>query len=1775
LGARDGLGRVVVFDRSDRAWRVVRAVRDLSRAGRTSTAVAIHGPSDRLARFVREADEDVEVERLDGPLRAVLERARPDAAWLGPAPVAERAAFAEECERLAILPIGPPARVLRPLTSPDALTTLAGQLGLASAPAGPPDPRAHLVEVYVARDRAGSARVLGIGDASVRFGDAAVIVESPSPALSAEREDAARAVAVRAIAALDWVGGCAVQLLVTPDGVASLAGVDALAQSAPAIEEVSGLDLVEVALSLALGDLLPAPTTPRGGHAIAARILACDPEAGGDAIEGTLERLRLPAGPRVRTEVAVEEGDPAPSDRRSVLATVIAQGDRRSEATTALESALADTRVLASGSASSEAWLLALCRREELRAGNAGVGFLASLAAAGERLVPSRPAAALVAAALEAYEEELDLERSRFLAEARRGRPRVGPVEGRAVDLRYGGERYRLHVRQTGPGLFRVIAGGGAADVRVERLGSHERRLAWAGTRVRVLSLTDGRRHLVEVDGVPHEISREPAGIVGSPMPAVVVAIPVSPGQRVGRGEPVARIESMKVEMVVTAPAAGVVREVLAVPNAQVDQGGALLRIDPGDEAGAPAAQEPISLGTVPAEPESPRDRYLAAIGDLRSLLLGFDVGSADARRLAGRWRELAAAAGDGPAIQGAEAEVLRELADVQSLFSRVRPAGAETRPPLDELWRYLHEPARRGAGLSPPFLALLSRALSHYGLSLDEPGRELELALLRLQKAYLRADEAMGPIISILEHRLAGDAPLGLAHETDRGLHDRLVEIGTERHPALADLARELRYRVFDQPALERARARIYQHAEADLALLSRADASAREVLVDRLVECPQPLSTLLVSRMAAADAALRPRLVEALLRRYYRVRALEPATARELDGVPCAFTEYMHEGRRIRVAACFAPGLAFEGPLRALARLAAETPAELDFAGEVYQWHEGTLPGTGDLAEQLRRALATAGFARPVRRVSFAIAIAGRGFERDASQQHLTFLGGATQWQEDRAQRGVHPMLFKRMQLGRLANFELERLPSVPDVYLYRAVARTNPKDERLFAAAEVRDVTPVRDAHGLVVQLPQLERVLHEAFAGMRRFQAQRPRNQRLAWNRVLLTVLPPLLLRPEELRGLAGRVARAGQGVGLEVVLIDARLPDPATGALREVLLRVVASESEGVTIRWDTPTHRPLAPMAEYEQRAVQLRRRGLTHPFEIVRMIAPSAGTQSGIPRGEFVEHDLDAAGALVPVERPPGQNTANVVVGVVRNFTERYPEGMTRIALLGDPSRAMGSLAEPECRRIIAAMDLAERLGVPVEWFAVSAGANISMQSGTENMDWISHVLRRIVTFTQRGGEINVVVTGINVGAQPYWNAEATMLMHTRGILVMTPGSAMVLTGKEALEYSGSVSAEDNQGIGGYDRIMGPNGQAQYRAQSLGDALEILLRHYDHCYVLPGERFPRQAPSSDPAERDVRSSPHGPEGGAAFATVGDVFSVEKNPDRKKPFDIRRVMAAAVDQDHPPLERWRDLRGGETAVVWDAHLGGWPVCLLGIESRPLPRLEFVPADGPDVWSAGTLFPQSSKKIARALNAASGNRPLVVLANLSGFDGSPESMRRLQLEYGAEIGRAVVNFDGPIVFCVLSRYHGGAFVVFSKTLRADIEVAAVEGARASVIGGAPAAAVVFAREVETRVGKDPRVQEAEKAASHGGAARARLVEVLATVRSEKIGEVAEEFDRVHTVERAVKVGSVDRIVAPGELRPYLVDAVKRGIERERDSASARDALPRPQERRTSS
>ena len=132
---------------------------------------------------------------------------------------------------------------------------------------------------------------------------------------------------------------------------------------------------------------------------------------------------------------------------------------------------------------------------------------------------------------------------------------------------------------------------------------------------------------------------------------------------------------------------------------------------------------------------------------------------------------------------------------------------------------------------------------------------------------------------------------------------------------------------------------------------------------------------------------------------------------------------------------------------------------------------------------------------------------------------------------------------------------------------------------------------------------------------------------------------------------------------------------------------------------------------------------LRARRRGTVYPYELTGMLAGPGGT--------FTEYDLDDAGALVPVDRPQGHNRAGDRRRRGHTPTERYPEGITRVVLLGDPTKALGALSEPECARVIAALDLAEQMRVPLEWFALSAGARISMDSGTENMDWVAAALQ------------------------------------------------------------------------------------------------------------------------------------------------------------------------------------------------------------------------------------------------------------------------------------------------------------------------------------------------------------------------------------------------------------------------------------------------------------
>jgi acetyl/propionyl-CoA carboxylase alpha subunit len=77
-----------------------------------------------------------------------------------------------------------------------------------------------------------------------------------------------------------------------------------------------------------------------------------------------------------------------------------------------------------------------------------------------------------------------------------------------------------------------------------------------------------------------------PEGAITSPMPARVVEIKVAEGDRVAVGAELAILEAMKMEHVIAAPRAGVVRACSAQPGSYLEEGDVILLLEPGEDEG-------------------------------------------------------------------------------------------------------------------------------------------------------------------------------------------------------------------------------------------------------------------------------------------------------------------------------------------------------------------------------------------------------------------------------------------------------------------------------------------------------------------------------------------------------------------------------------------------------------------------------------------------------------------------------------------------------------------------------------------------------------------------------------------------------------------------------------------------------------------------------------------------------------------------------------------------------------------------------------------------------------------------------------------------------------------------------------------------------------------------------------------------------------------------------------------------------------------------------------
>jgi 3-methylcrotonyl-CoA carboxylase alpha subunit len=465
-----------------------------------------------------------------------------------------------------------------------------------------PDPR-H-IEVQVFADAHGNCIHLGDRDCSVQRRHQKLLEEAPAPNLPPPVREALRAAAVLVARNIGYRGAGTVEFLFDGRDFYFLEMNTRLQVEHTVTEAVTGLDLVQWQLRVAAGEPLPLTQSQvcLEGHAIEARICAEDPWRGFLPSAGMLRMAQWPQGESLRVDAGFAAGDCVPATYDSLLAKVIAWAPQREQAALRLAQALDHTYL--AGVHTNERWLGRILRsrvfldvRHSVALLDQGLGELSAA-------VPVTPAALALAA--------LAARRGAGGATPTPAGGRCSPWETNdgfqpnlpacvELTLTVSGRTHRVQLilaegeprEVVLPGLtdaapaqadgVRMSLGGVVlSDDTVAAVVQEQRYCARWHRHEAHLHVWIAHAHhefLIEDPRTQEFAASTAAGGLTTPLPGVVVAVPVKPGQKVAAGEVLMVIEAMKMEHSITAPHDGVVGEIHFARGDRVPEDSELLAL--------------------------------------------------------------------------------------------------------------------------------------------------------------------------------------------------------------------------------------------------------------------------------------------------------------------------------------------------------------------------------------------------------------------------------------------------------------------------------------------------------------------------------------------------------------------------------------------------------------------------------------------------------------------------------------------------------------------------------------------------------------------------------------------------------------------------------------------------------------------------------------------------------------------------------------------------------------------------------------------------------------------------------------------------------------------------------------------------------------------------------------------------------------------------------------------------------------------------------------------
>ena len=438
------------------------------------------------------------------------------------------------------------------------------------------DPR-H-IEIQVLGDKHGNVIHLFERECSIQRRNQKVIEEAPSPLLDEATRQAMGAQAVALAKAVNYDSAGTVEFVAGQDKSFYFLEMNTRLQvEHPVTELITGVDLVEQMIRSAWGEHLNLKQEDLkiNGWAIESRIYAEDPYRGFLPSIGRLVRYEQPEegeqdGYVVRNDSGVREGDEISMFYDPMIAKLCAWGETRDAAIKGMARALEDTHL--AGLGHNVPFLAAVMDQERFQSGKLTTNYIkdefpegfngveptalqvkqmiASAVAMNEVIAeqdgdPSERSEWTVLVGKDAYEVE------------------VGYDEAEDLTVIINDEEVTVSEIDWRPGLslFRAVLNDEAFTLEVKRAADgFDIRSRAAKARVRIVRPEIAQLYTM----LPEKQAADTSKLTLSPMPGLVVDIPVVEGQEVKTGETVAIIEAMKMQNILKAERDGKVKSVKA-----------------------------------------------------------------------------------------------------------------------------------------------------------------------------------------------------------------------------------------------------------------------------------------------------------------------------------------------------------------------------------------------------------------------------------------------------------------------------------------------------------------------------------------------------------------------------------------------------------------------------------------------------------------------------------------------------------------------------------------------------------------------------------------------------------------------------------------------------------------------------------------------------------------------------------------------------------------------------------------------------------------------------------------------------------------------------------------------------------------------------------------------------------------------------------------------------------------------------------------------------------